>query len=179
MHTELFIYSHFCFADFLTMVIIFWFHFSAPSPSASVYGITFMAREMYLFSIIGFFTIQAQILPESPMRDRYSSYSYSDRGSTKIIYFLKNLLKLVFWHTSLGYKGLSIDPFKRIENLLINYNFPKDIFCTHQNTVFIYRYSAVASWSDLNNRPKKNYRWAEVHEQIEKWTVFLTDGFGR
>ena len=26
MHTELFIYSHVCLLDFLTMVIIFWFY---------------------------------------------------------------------------------------------------------------------------------------------------------
>ena len=54
-------------------------------------------------------------------------------------------MQRVFKHTSLGYKGLNIDPFKRIENLLRNNNFPKDIFCTYQNTVFIYRYFAVAS----------------------------------
>ena len=64
--------------------------------------------------------------------DSYGSYLY------------KNLLKLVFRHTSLGYKGLNIDPFKRIESRLRNNNFLNDTFCTHQNTVFIYRYSTVA-----------------------------------
>ena len=56
---------------------------------------------------------------------------------------------LVFSQTPLGYKGLNIDPFKRIANPLRKNNFPKYIFCTLQNTVFMYRYSAVATSEDF------------------------------
>ena len=56
---------------------------------------------------------------------------------------------LVFSQSPLGYKGLNIDPFKRIANPLRKNNFPKYIFCTLQNTVFMYRYSAVATSQDF------------------------------
>ena len=97
-----------------------------------------------------------RVLPESPMRDSNIVWLIFGPRKDKHHIFILNLLKLVYGHTSLGYKGLNIDPFLGIENLLRNYNFPKDIFCIHQNKVFIYRYSAVGTGYEISG---SNWSW--------------------
>ena len=118
-----------------------------------------------------------RVLPESPMRDSNIVWLIFGPRKDKHHIFILNLLKLVYGHTSLGYKGLNIDPFLGIENLLRNYNFPKDIFCIHQNKVFIYRYSDVAFSASRGNvaqsviNDETELQWEKM---IRQWSNVVT-----